>query len=286
MSKGQERKTTWKLFNCLKCWHTWTLNRSVKTDSWVQGGGLVLIFRRFGMHLLLLTPSGQPGVSPSTAAVAAAGTAGQCRLQQTHSSPCTLLPSALSLSSFHFGDSGGETLHHPMKEPGGGWLCAIRSDPGLSCQPPRRLLTWKQRDEPFRQNFSIPIFSLGDAPWLPSSPTDSWLSVKSQKNKEKGGPKRPEGETRLRRLLSGHRIPASLGLPLLQTSSWLMSVSTWEKLKEMIYTPPYRGLALFRALGCGIPRLGRGGSLKKQLDHGAGDQGWVRGWGYWNWIGG
>ncbi|XP_069403643.1 pre-B-cell leukemia transcription factor 1 isoform X3 [Ovis canadensis] len=96
------------------------------------------------MHLLLLTPSGRPGVSPSTAAVAAAGTAGRCRLQQTHSSPCTLLPSALSLSSFHFGDSG-ETLHHPMKEPGGGWLCAIRSDPGLSCQPPRRLLTWKQR---------------------------------------------------------------------------------------------------------------------------------------------
>lgn len=43
----------------------------------------------------------------------------------------------------------------------------------------------------------------------------------------------------MRRLLSGHRIPASLGLPLLQTSSWLMSVSTCEKLKEMIYTPAY-----------------------------------------------
>lgn len=57
-----------------------------------------------------------------------------------------------------------------------------------------------------------------------------------------------------------------------------MSVSTCEKLKEMIYKPPCIEAGCLRALGCGIPRLGGGGSLKKQLDHGAGFQGWVRGW--------
>lgn len=82
----------------------------------------------------------------------------------------------------------------------------------------------------------------------------------------------------MRRLLSGHKTPTSLGSPLLQASSWLMSVSTCEELKEMIYTPPCIEAGCLWALGCGIPRLGGGGSLKKHLDHGARDQGWVRGW--------
>ena len=160
----------------------------------------------------------------------------RCRMQRLLHLPVPSCPRLfLSLPSMLVTHKG-ETLHHPMKEPGGDWLCAIRSDPGLSCQPPRWLLTWKQRGEPFRQNFSIPIFSLGDAPWLPSSPTDSWLSVKSQRNKKKEELKRAEGETRLRRLLSGHKIPASLGLPLLQASSWLMSVSTCESWRRW-YTP-------------------------------------------------
>lgn len=68
----------------------------------------------------------------------------------------------------------GEWVQPSPKEQGGYWPCARSSDPGLSCQQPRHLLTQKQRDEPFHQNLYHHNFVfLSCTLSLPSHPTYS-----------------------------------------------------------------------------------------------------------------
>ena len=230
------------------------------------------------MHLLLLTPSGQPGVSPSTAAVAAAGTAGA--VQDAADTLISLYPPArgsFSLFLPRWWLTRGKhcvTLWRSQGVVGSvpsavtqGW--AVSHHDG--CWPGSRELS------PFVKTFPS-RFSLWemppDCPPVPQIVDFLW---KARVTTKKRNPKEQEKldwgdcfqDTKSLQAWACRFFKHHLG--------WCLCQPVKAEVDD-IHPTMYRGLALFRALGCGIPRLGGGGSLKKQLDHGAGDQDWVRGW--------